>query len=165
MNILSKLFVSIIALAASFSVNAGGYVYARVISVEPVYRTVYDLNRQNDYACNSYYDEREYDTRGRDAVIGMAIGGAVGRQFGDGSGRDAATIAGALLGGSIGYDRGRDNRRYDRRHYRDCYRTRNSSRHYRDGYYVTYTIDGYDRQTIRMQYDPGDRVRVRVRGY
>lgn len=170
MKILSNIILAVTLLLVSNVVLAGHYVYGRVLYVEPVYDYHYDnyeprYGNRTRVVCNERYIERN---RSGDAILGAIVGGAVGRQFGDGNGRDAATVSGALIGGSIAHNRGRD------RYYggRDCWEEpdyrygnrgyRSNYNRYPNGYDVTYTINGRDRYTIRMNYDPGDRVRIRV---
>ena len=136
--------------------------YARVLAARPVIETVTVARpeRRCWEETVSYRGERGSATP---AIVGGILGGVVGNRFGDGRGKDAMTVAGALLGASVGHDLGR------REH--DAYpvttercRTEHSS--YREervvGYDVSYRYQGR-LYTTRLPYDPGDRLRVRVR--
>ncbi len=146
--------------------------YARVVDVEPIYRTVAVRRPVRD--C---WDERvvHYDDRSRRrsaapaTVAGGVIGGVIGRQFGDGRGRDAMTVLGTLIGSAVANDnatRRNDYRRgYGQRHVRTVERCETTSRvEHReriDGYTVTYLYN--DRYyTTRTDTDPGERIAVRV---
>ncbi len=98
-------------------------------------------------------------------IVGVIVGAAIGTRFGDGRGRDLATAAGAVLGGSIGHDiKKRRHRTYT---YAEPVERCEIRRDYYDeerlmGYRVTYRYGGNTYHT-RMDHDPGDRLRVRVR--
>ena len=95
-------------------------------------------------------------------MIGAIVGGALGNQVGKGDGRKAATVAGALIGGAIG----NDSARRDDRYYSDTQtRCRTVSDRYNErrivGYDVQYRYRG-DVFMSHLDYDPGERMRVRV---
>ncbi len=166
-----------------------GYDYARVIDVDPIRTRVRVRTPQRECWQETRYDDRRYDDRGYgDAryaggrapqsagsmILGGIIGAAVGNQIGSGDGRRAATVAGAIIGSAVGHDaaarrdarqsyvRGRDD--YGSREYaveRCETRYRDDWEERIDGYRVTYEYHGV-RQTTRLPYDPGERVRVRV---
>ncbi len=177
---------------ASFSASARHYqrdvIYAPVVDVQPIYRTV--RHEQPREVC---WDEPVYRDRHRSrydrqhrrhgnpggALLGAVIGGAIGNRFGKGNGRDAATFAGAVLGSVVGAQAGSSHRRYghDRydRYERDRYarttpvRYRTRCRIERDvveeerivAYDVAYEFEGRLRRT-RLDHHPGDRIRLRV---
>lgn len=136
--------------------------WADVLSVDPVYEEV-----RSDRPREECYDtevERR-DSRGNNGagtVLGAIIGGALGNQVGKGDGRKAATIAGAVIGGAIGNDAARGD---------DYYYTEPQTR-CRTVYepYSERRIAGYDVQyryrgdvfMSHLDYDPGERMRVRV---
>lgn len=140
------------------------YGYADVLRVDPIYERLRAPPREE---C---YDEpvRYREPRGGDptggTVIGAIVGGVLGNQVGSGSGRRAATVAGAVIGGAVGNNVDRNNesgRTYEgvERHCRPV-----------DGGYEQRRIVGYDVEyryrgevyMSRLDYDPGDRLRVRV---
>jgi uncharacterized protein YcfJ len=160
---------------------SSGYDYARVIDVDPIVRHVRVTVPNRECWTETRYEEVEsvrgggYDPRRGNAgsmILGGILGAAVGNQIGGGDGRRAATVAGAIIGSAIGHDvADRRNARYGNRRsdtetrpyqaercdvrYDDTYEDRI------DGYRVTYEYNGR-RETIRLPYDPGDRIRVRV---
>jgi len=141
------------------------YAYADVLRVDPVYETV----RFREPREECYEQPVEVVERGRGgsggAVLGAIIGGALGNQVGKGDGRRAATIAGAVVGGAIGHEQDRRNASPDRRYTsteRRC-RVVDVDREERRvaGYDVEYRFKG-DVYLSRLDYDPGNKLRVRV---
>ena len=144
------------------------YDYARVLDVQPIYRTVRIPREERE--C---WDERVAvrERHGGDSytpmIVGGIIGGVVGSHIGKGRGRDAATVAGTILGASIG----RDIARSSAEAHEDVYYTTETRCRVRkvyheeeriDGYRVTYRYRGHTFVT-RMPHEPGRRIRVRVR--
>ncbi|MFT4180247.1 MAG: glycine zipper 2TM domain-containing protein [Thermomonas sp.] len=147
--------------------------------------TTNDGYARDGYYRDGYYDERygDYDRngyrRGSDSgrnvatIVGGIAGAVLGSKMGGGSGTYAATAIGSMVGGMAGreiYDQTQRNRsrtatvrvcdpepvgRYGDGRY-DSYRTSGAN-----AYDVTYEYNGR-RYTRRMDYHPGDRVRVRV---
>ena len=76
------------------------WAYARVVSVEPVYREV--RVRAPRQVCEEVpVVERTRYRGGPDpgaVLFGAVIGGVIGHQFGSGRGNDAATAVGAIMG-------------------------------------------------------------------
>lgn len=99
---------------------------------------------------------------GGGAVLGAIVGGALGNQVGKGDGRKAATVAGALVGGAIGNNASRRDDRYYSSVETRC-RTINERVSERRivGYDVQYRYRG-DVYMSQLDYDPGERMRVRV---
>ncbi len=157
------LFVPTIAFAGT------SYDYAKVLGVEPIYETV-------SFAVphEQCYDERVAVHHGRGhhsvtapifgAIIGGVIGNAVGHHKRN---KQVGTVVGALLGGSIGADIARQHRY---RHGSVSYHTEQvctvvntyEQEERLVGYRVRYRYAGETYRT-RMDRDPGDRLRVRVR--
>jgi uncharacterized protein YcfJ len=151
-----------------------GYRWARVVEVTPVYvRSSEPIYRQECFieARHEVY-EPGYHRRPRHAhsapILGAIVGGLIGNQFGDGSGRAASTFAGVVLGDALARD-AMYSRNYvpprghmvEREVCRDV-----PTRSYRetrmlDGYEVAYEYGGEIYHT-RTDYDPGDRIQVRV---
>jgi uncharacterized protein YcfJ len=95
-------------------------------------------------------------------VLGAVIGGVLGNTVGKGDGRKAATVAGAVAGGAVGHGvAGRGEREYDDTVTR-CRQVSSVSEQRRlMGYDVEYRYHG-DVYVSRLNYDPGERLRVRV---
>ena len=151
---------------ASVPTENVNFAYADVLRVDPIYEYVEVAQPREE--C---YDERVV-TRERGGgdptggtIAGAIIGGALGNQVGDGSGRRAATVAGALIGGAVGRNADKNNGGPDRRYEGTETRCRvvNEAREERRavGYDVEYRYRG-EVYMSRLDYDPGDRLRVRV---
>ena len=145
------------------------YDYARVVSATPIVRQVEVQVPVRE--CYQEQVERRIDHNpvaanpGR-AIVGGILGGVIGHQFGSGRGNDAATVAGTLLGAAIGANGGRNgqSRGYQVERYpvERCdvrYESRFEERI--EGYDVRYVYNGQTLAT-RTDYDPGNRIRVRV---
>lgn len=165
-------FIAPVLLLPSVALAGTSVDRARVVGVEPVYRTVaysvpVEQCRMVDVPVNQHRDGyRSYTAPIVGAIIGGAIGNAVGHNK---TNKKVGTAVGAILGGSIGRDVGRRNAEA-RAHQGVSYRTEEvcetvyESREERelDGYDVTYRYAG-EIHTTRMDRDPGNYLRVRVR--
>lgn len=104
----------------------------------------------------------ERGTSGAGAVIGAIVGGVLGNTVGKGDGRKAATVAGAVAGGAIGNNIGGRNDRYYTDTETRCRTVHDTVEERRiAGYDVQYRYRG-DVFMSRLDYDPGERMRVRV---
>lgn len=132
--------------------------------------------RGDDGYGGGYYrgdDGRRGDGAGRSmaTIAGGVIGAVLGSNVGGGSGKIAATAVGSMVGGIAGreiYDQSQQDRYPRAGTVRVC-----DPEPVRDGYGgyrgeagvraydVTYDYNGH-RYTRRMDYNPGDRIRVRV---
>lgn len=154
--------------------GATSYDRARVVGVDPIYETVsYDVPVEE---CRDervrYSQPRHQRASATGPILGAIIGGALGNAVGHNKrNKQVGAVVGAVLGGSIGADISRNNRRGHDRYERDArYRTEqvcNVAREVREeerltGYHVSYVYAG-ETYTTRMQRDPGDSIRVRVR--
>jgi uncharacterized protein YcfJ len=142
------------------------FAYADVLRVDPIYE-VFEVMEPREEC----YDERVVtrEPGGGDptggTIAGAIIGGVLGNQIGSGSGRRAATAAGAVIGGTVGRNVDQRNGGPDRQYEgteRRC-RVINEPREERRavGYDVEYRYRG-EVYMSRLDYDPGDRLRVRV---
>ncbi|HET7844674.1 MAG TPA: glycine zipper 2TM domain-containing protein [Xanthomonadales bacterium] len=142
------------------------YAYADVLRADPIYETIRESQPREE--C---YDERvvTQEPRGGNTtggtIIGAIVGGALGNQVGKGDGRKAATVAGAVIGGAIGNNVDRNNgpgRSYETTQTR-CQVVDGGNYERREivGYDVEYRYRG-DVYMSRLDYNPGDRLRVRV---
>lgn len=136
--------------------------WADVLRVDPVYDDIQSTRpRQECYE----EDVGVRDTRGNNAagtIFGAIVGGALGNQVGKGDGRKAATIAGAVIGGAVGNNAARRDDTYGVQTETRC-RTVNEVYSERRivGYDVQYRYRG-DVFMSQLDYDPGERMRVRV---
>ncbi len=141
--------------------------FADVLRVDPIYET-FTATRPREEC----YNERVVDRRGSGGdptggtVLGAIVGAALGNQVGKGDGRRAATIAGAVVGGAVGrnidQNNGSDPRGSEERIEKRCRVIEESFEERRImGYEVEYRYRG-DVFVSRLDYDPGERLRVRV---
>jgi uncharacterized protein YcfJ len=162
-------------LIPSVALAGGSIDHAKVVDVEPVYRSIeYQVPTEQcrlvdvpvHHATDGY---RSYTAPILGAIIGGAIGNAVGHSK---TNKKVGTAVGAVLGGTIGRDIGHDiSRDRARRNgaYGTTYRTEEvcetvvetRTEQELDGYDVTYRYAGQT-HTTRMDRDPGNYVRVRV---
>ncbi len=130
--------------------------YANVLRVTPVYDT-YTTTEQR---CDGPPQPAPRDTTGG-TVLGAIIGGVLGSTVGKGDGRRAATVGGAVVGGAIGHDVAKNSQP----DYVPSGCRMVQVNHDGDGppvgFDVEYEYKG-DVFSIRMPYDPGNRIRVRV---
>jgi len=135
--------------------------YAKVLSVEPVTKTVRTPHRN----CWQESVTHQAPTRDPDqvagTVVGAIVGGALGNQVGKGNGRTVATVAGAAAGGYAGnkiQERMQKGNTYQSSETR-CSTTYETS-HEPDGYLVRYELGDHE-ATVHMDHDPGKRIPVR----
>lgn len=141
--------------------NNSKVAWADVLRVDPVYDRVTGPARQ---VCTDVPVEHRVDDRGNRAagtVVGAIVGGVIGSTIGKGDGRRAATVAGAVAGGAIGNSVARDNAGYYEGVERHCRMEAGPSENRIVAYDVQYRYRG-DVFMSRIEYDPGDRLRVRV---
>jgi len=140
----------------------GGYDYAKVVDVDPIYETRRVSSPQRECYEEPVTRYRSANDSYTGIIAGGIVGGVLGNQVGKGRGKDVATVAGTLLGGSVGRDLTRG----------DDYAYTSSERHcevvdhyYEDehvtGYRVKYRYDG-DIYTTRTDYHPGKKIRIKV---
>jgi len=136
--------------------------YARVLSVEPVYR--YFKEPVRDHSCVQYEPGRAGYNSHTATVLGAVIGGALGHRIGDSHGDPkVAAVAGGLLGASLGRDMDR------RANYHRGLRVegpcrvqhREETRRQLVEYKVSYRYNG-EVHLARMDYDPGEWVKLDV---
>ncbi|TDJ32781.1 MAG: glycine zipper 2TM domain-containing protein [Gammaproteobacteria bacterium] len=138
------------------------YVYAPVVSVDPIVHVVQVPDRRQE--C---WDEQvTYADGGGGSpgatIIGGILGAALGNQVGGGSGRTIATAAGAVVGAVIGNQATRRPPRVYNTVETRCREVVDQFTEQRIvGYNVAYEWQG-EIYTTRMSHDPGDQVRLRV---
>jgi uncharacterized protein YcfJ len=157
--------------APLLSATAGGFIdNARVTHVEPIVKYInVDKPRTECWDESVYRPGRKHHSGASHTptILGAIVGSAIGHQFGHGPGRHVAAVAGAVLGGSIGGDIQRHHRRHNKQGGR--YVNEQRCETVNDvvteqqvvAYRVTYRYKGQP-FTTRMQYHPGDTIRVRV---
>jgi len=148
--------------------DAGGGVdnvkvaWADVLRVDPIYDRVQANNPRRE--CEDVPVERHVDNGNKAAgtVLGAIVGGVLGNTVGKGDGRRAATVAGAVVGGAVGNNVAQDDDRYYADTERRCRTVQETAEERRIvGYDVQYRYRG-DVYMSRLNFDPGDRIRVRV---
>ncbi len=132
------------------------YGYAQVLRATPAYTIV--RTRSPEQRCDGQAVRDGGDPTGG-TVVGAIVGGALGNQAGKGDGRKAATVAGAVLGGVIGRNIDRNNGSAGSQRCRTVEVEREERRI--TGYDVEYQFKG-EKYMSRLDYDPGNRLRVRV---
>lgn len=136
--------------------------WADVLRVDPIYGRVQTSNPREE--CDDVPVERGADNGNKAAgtVLGAIVGGVLGNTVGKGDGRKAATVAGAVAGGAIGHRAAEGDDRYYGDTERHCRMVNDVAEERRVvAYDVQYRYRG-DVFMSRLNYDPGDRLRVRV---
>lgn len=168
-----KKLIAAIAIASLSATGAwaghkghGNAQFAKVVDVEPLYKTVVRHEPVRECYVETVYrsDERRRSATG--TILGGIIGAAIGNELGHHKrNKQVGAVAGGLLGASIGSDISRRNRG-DEVYAEDVERC--DVRHQRveeqvsAGYKVTYRYAG-ELYTTRMDHHPGDRLPVRVK--
>ncbi|MET0225780.1 MAG: glycine zipper 2TM domain-containing protein [Dokdonella sp.] len=136
--------------------------WADVLRVDPIYDRVQTSAPREE--CDDVPVERHVDNGNKAAgtVLGAIVGGVLGSTVGKGDGRKAATVAGAVVGGAVGNNVAQDGSSYYQGSERRCRTVRDVAEERRVvAYDVQYRYRG-DVYMSRLNYDPGDRLRVRV---
>ncbi|MGN2243207.1 glycine zipper 2TM domain-containing protein [Frateuria sp. GZRR33] len=150
-----------LANAASTAPGAdNGVKYARVVSVDPIRKTVNNPRQvcHDEVVTHNEPPKDQHQIAG--TAIGAVAGGLLGHQVGGGKGKTLATVAGAVAGGYAGkkIQENRQEAKVTTTTERKC-ETVNDSSTKVVGYNVRYEYNGVTR-TTRMDHDPGDRVQV-----
>jgi uncharacterized protein YcfJ len=139
------------------------YAWADVLRVDPVYDRVATSAPHEE--CDDVPVDRRVDNGNNNAagtVIGAIVGGVLGHTVGKGDGRKAATVAGAVVGGAVGHGVASQDDRYASATERNCVMVQDAADERRIvAYDVQYRYRG-DVYMSRLDYDPGERMRVRV---
>ena len=139
------------------------YAYADVLRVDPVYDRVQTSAPREE--CDDVPVDRRVDGGNNNAagtVVGAIVGGVLGSTVGKGDGRKAATVAGAVVGGAVGHGVASQDDGYYAGTQRRCRMVQDAAEERRIvGYDVQYRYRG-DIYVSRLDYDPGERMRVRV---
>ncbi|MDR2212165.1 MAG: glycine zipper 2TM domain-containing protein [Pseudomonadales bacterium] len=143
------------------------YEQAPVLSSTPIYEIQQSQQpRQECWQEQVQYQAPAPSQSATPSIVGALIGGAIGNAVGHNkSNKRVGAAVGAILGGSIGNDIGRNNSRGGGTYYETVERCRTVYTTVQEeklvGYDVRYSYNGTPR-TVRMPYDPGATVRVRV---
>ncbi len=145
--------------------------FAKVVAVEPIMQSVAQRipHRQCWTEQVRYQGSNDNYRSNTAAIVGGIVGAAIGNSIGRGHHRDnknIKTLAGGLLGAAIGGDIGARSRdQYAPVEYRNEQRcTTEYETQWQQtisAYNVTYRYQGETYHT-RMNYDPGDKIRVHV---
>ncbi len=167
-NLVTKAVFSIVALSMTAPVFAEThYAYAQVVESTPVYRIVeVSTPRQECWNEEVAHTHNNASNSRTPALLGTIIGGALGNAVGHGkSNKRVGAVVGAVLGHSIGRDIVANNKRDRTVHYetvRQCETVYDYHEEERIiGYQVQYLYND-EEYSVRMDNDPGDRVRVKV---
>lgn len=136
------------------------YGWADVLRVDPVYGVVQtSVPYQQCYNQPVIQQDRGNSTVG--TILGAVVGGVLGSTIGKGDGRRAATVVGAVAGGAVGNGVSDHGGSYETTQ-TNC-RMVNTTENQQQivGYDVEYRYRGEIWES-RMNYDPGERLRVRV---
>jgi uncharacterized protein YcfJ len=138
------------------------FAWADVLRADPVYERVPAGSAHEE--CEDVPVDHRADNGNRAAgtVLGAMVGGVLGSTVGKGDGRTAATVAGAVAGGAVGNNIAANNDQNSPPAQRQCRMVQDAP----DGrrivaYEVQYRYRG-DVYMSRLNYDPGDRLRIRV---
>ena len=174
---ITTVLATFITLVAAPILNAQGYEstavgpeeaisfgFADVLRSDPIYETVQEARPREVCSDVSTERNRRYDNTNAGTVIGALVGAALGNQVGGGDGRRAATVAGAVVGGAVGreVDASNNPQGTERSVHSECRVV--------DQYVERKEVVGYDVQyryrgevySSRLDYDPGEKLRVRV---
>jgi len=145
------------------------YEVADVLSTTPIYHTVeISTPKRECWEEEVARHDRRHDSNdsATPEILGAVIGGALGNAVGHHTvNSKVGTVVGAVLGGTIAHDIDNSNHEHDTVTTQTVEKCRTvSSTRQEDklvGYDVRYRYNGTE-QTVRMDRDPGDKLRIRV---
>lgn len=138
--------------------------YAEVVAVKPITEQVRTPREECRDVVVTHRKPVKDQYRVTGTAIGAVVGGVLGNQVGKGNGKKLATVAGAAGGGFAG------NKAQEHIQQNNTYTT--TERRCKTEYDISEKIAGYDvsyeqggkMRTIRMDYDPGQRVQLDEQG-
>ncbi len=135
---------------------------ARVIDVDPVYRSVRGEPRAHQECWTEPRRRVSRSDRRAGSVAGAIIGGVIGYKMGGNHrhNKRSGAAVGAVLGSVIGSEAAK-NKHYDRRHCETVYSGRSYARQELIGYDVTYKYKG-ERYKTFTDYHPGRYIDIRI---
>lgn len=143
------------------------YVFADVLESRPVYQSVtVSAPREQCWQEQVRIKGRHQSDSRTPALISAIVGGAIGNAVGNNSSsRKVGTVVGAVLGHSVGRDIVAANSRHEPARYQTVQHCEVVEEYYDEerlmGYQVRYRYNGED-FSVRMDDDPGERIRLRV---
>ncbi|HLT63331.1 MAG TPA: glycine zipper 2TM domain-containing protein [Pseudohongiella sp.] len=143
------------------------YVYAEVVDSRPIYQAVTVASpAEQCWQEEVRVRESGHSASNTPVILSTIIGGALGNAVGHNkSNKRVGTVVGAVLGHTVGRDIVRANSHPEPVRYQTVQHCEQVTQ-YRDeerliGYQVRYRYNG-EEFSIRTDYDPGDRIRLRV---
>ncbi len=134
--------------------------FAEVLDVEPVTKQIRTPRQECKEIAVTRTAPVKDQRRITGSVIGAVVGGVLGSQVGSGDGRKVATVAGAAAGGYAG---NKIQQRAQQRNTTTVMETRCKTVYDTSskviGYDVKYKL-GKQTDSVRMDYDPGERIPV-----
>lgn len=132
--------------------------WADVLRVDPVY---VQASVPQQVCQNQTVVEQHPGNTTAGAVLGAVVGGVLGNTIGHGGGRVLSTAVGAVAGSAVGSHVAADQGGQTEQTVTNCTMVNGAPQPQIAGYDVEYRYHG-DIYEYRMNYDPGERVRVRV---
>jgi len=143
------------------------YVYADVLQSRPVYQSVTVSAPREECWQEQVRVKDSHRSQSRTPVlVTTLLGGALGNAVGNNSSsRKVGAVVGAVLGHSVGRDIVAANRRHQPARHQTVQQCELVDEYYDEerlvGYQVSYRYNGED-FSVRMNDDPGERIRLRV---
>jgi len=171
-NKMTALFAAItmttaLAAPAALAGHKANHDYARVVSVEPITKTIrINTPRQECWQEQVSRYEQPKQRSATPTIVGAIVGGLIGNELGNNNdARNGGILVGSVLGGSIGRDIGRKSAGPGHQYYTTEQRCETYQNYHQEeritGYHVGYKYHGNIYHT-RMQNHPGKRIKVRV---
>ena len=170
---MNRLSILLASCASIWTISVSGqttYEYADVIETRPVYQIV-EISEPMEQCWEEEVVIDRYPSRSgfrTPVLVSTIIGGALGNAVGNGkSNKRISAVVGAMLGHSIGRDivTDRNRSRNAVRDYETVQRCETAYEQFEEerlvGYQVTYFYNG-EEYSVRTDFDPGDRIRLRV---
>lgn len=135
--------------------------YAKVVDVEPIYRSEVTRSPREECYYEDVSDHRGHHGHDRNTaakmIVGGVVGGAIANEIHHGTN---AKIAGAVIGSAIGHEMSHQPVSRSHRVKKRCHTVHEPRRHrHIDGYRVHYRYHGHDFVT-RTKKHPGRRIKV-----
>jgi uncharacterized protein YcfJ len=132
--------------------------WADVLRVDPVY---VQTSAPQQVCQNQTVVVQQPGNTAAGSIIGAVVGGVLGNSVGRGGGRALTTAVGAVAGGAVGGQVAANNGSQSAQTVTNCSMVNTPGQQQIAGYDVEYRYRGEVWES-RMNYDPGERLRVRV---